>query len=167
MNRLSPRIGKITVFRSYDGLQGNEFRTGCAFKASSGRLYFGGNGGLTFFSPLLVDSGGDGDRMPQVALARLTMLDQPVVYDPAKGSNNLIDKHISEATRIRIPRGVDMFSLEFSVPEYTNPQRLMFDYRLSGFESDWKTAPSRLRMATYTNVGILCRLARSLFRAQR
>ena len=150
LNRLSPRIGKITVFRSYDGLQGNEFRTGCAFKASSGRLYFGGNGGLTFFSPLLVDSGGD--RMPQVALARLTMLDQPVVYDPAKGSNNLIDKHISEATRIRIPRGVDMFSLEFSVPEYTNPQRLMFDYRLSGFESDWKTAPSRLRMATYTNV---------------
>ena len=45
-----------------------------------------------------------------------------------------------------------MFSLEFSVPEYTNPQRLRFDYRLSGFESDWKTAPSLLRMATYTNV---------------
>ena len=150
LNRLSPRTGKITVFQSYDGLQGNEFRTGCAFKAPSGRLYFGGNGGLTSFSPLLVDSGGD--RMPQVALARLTMLDQPVVYDPAKGSNNLIDKHISEATMIRIPRGVDMFSLEFSVPEYTNPQRLRFDYRLSGFESDWKTAPSLLRMATYTNV---------------
>ena len=150
LSRLSPRTGKITVFQSYDGLQGNEFRTGCAFKAASGRLYFGGNGGLTSFSPLLVDSGGD--RMPQVALARLTMLDQPVVYDPAKSSSNLIDKHISEATRIRIPRGVDMFSLEFSVPEYTNPQRLMFDYRLSGFESDWKTAPSRLRMATYTNV---------------
>jgi signal transduction histidine kinase/ligand-binding sensor domain-containing protein/CheY-like chemotaxis protein/AraC-like DNA-binding protein len=150
LNRLSPRTGKVTVFQSYDGLQGNEFRTGCAFKAPSGRLYFGGNGGLTSFSPLLVDSGGD--RMPQVALARLTMLDQPVVYDPAKGSNNLIDKHISEATRIRIPRGADMFSLEFSVPEYTNPQRLMFDYRLSGFESDWKTAPARLRMATYTNV---------------
>ena len=150
LSRLTPRTGKITVFQSYDGLQGNEFRTGCAFKAPSGRLYFGGNGGLTSFSPLMVDSGGD--RMPQVALARLTMLDQPVVYDPAKGSNNLIDKHISEATRIRIPRGVDMFSLEFSVPEYTNPQRLRFDYRLAGFESDWKTAPSLLRMATYTNV---------------
>ena len=150
LNRLSPRTGKVTVFQSYDGLQGNEFRTGCAFKAPSGRLYFGGNGGLTSFSPLVVDSGGD--RMPQVALARLTMLDQPVVYDPAKGNNNLIDKHISEATKIRIPRGVDMFSLEFSVPEYTNPQRLRFDYQLSGFESDWKTAPSLLRMATYTNV---------------
>ncbi len=150
LNRLSPRSGKITVFQSYDGLQGNEFRSDCAFKAASGRLYFGGNGGLTSFSPLVVDNGGD--RMPQVALARLTMLDQPVIYDPAKGNGNLIDKHISEATRIRIPRGVNMFSLEFSVPEYTNPQRLRFDYRLAGFESDWKTAPSLLRMATYTNV---------------
>ena len=150
LNRITPRTGKITVFQSFDGLQGNEFRTGCAFKAPSGRLYFGGNGGLTSFSPLVVDNGGD--RMPQVTLARLTMLDQPVVYDPAKGNSNLIDKHISEATRIRIPRDVDMFSLEFSVPEYTNPQRLRFDYRLAGFESDWKTAPSLLRMATYTNV---------------
>ena len=150
LSRLSPKTGKITVYRSYDGLQGNEFRSGCAFKASSGRLYFGGNGGLTSFSPLLIDNGGY--RMPQVTLARLTMLDREIVYDPAAGSNNLIDKHISEATRIRIPRKVDMFSLEFSVPEYTNPQRLVYAYRLAGFENEWKIAPARLRMATYTNV---------------
>ena len=150
LSRLSPKTGKITVYRSYDGLQGNEFRSGCAFKAPSGRLYFGGNGGLTSFSPLMIDNGGF--RMPQVTLARLTMLDREVVYDPAAGGDNLIDKHISEATRIRVPRDVDMFSLEFSVPEYTNPQRLVYAYRLSGFEDDWKTAPARLRMATYTNV---------------
>ena len=150
LSRLAPKTGTITVYRSYDGLQGNEFRSGCAFKAPSGRLYFGGNGGLTSFSPLLIDNGTV--RMPQVGLARLTMLDQEVVYDPDAGSDNRIDKHISEATRIRIPRGVDMFTLEFSVPEYTNPQRLVYDYRLSGFENDWKTAPALLRMATYTNV---------------
>ena len=150
LSRLTPRTRKITVFHAYDGLQGNEFRSDCAFKAASGRLYFGGNGGLTSFSPLLVDSGGH--RMPQVTLARLTMLDREVVYDPALREENLIDKHISEATRIRIPRSVDMFSLEFSAPEYTNPQRLVYAYRLEGFEEDWKTAPAGLRMATYTNV---------------
>ena len=150
LSRLSTKTGKITVYRSYDGLQGNEFRSGCAFKAPSGRLYFGGNGGLTIFSPLLLDNGAF--RMPQVTLARLTMLDREVVYDPDAGSDNLIDKHISEATRIRIPRNVDMFSVEFSVPEYTNPQRLVYAYRLAGFEDEWKVAPARLRMATYTNV---------------
>ena len=150
LSRLSPRSGRIDSFRAYDGLQGNEFRSGAAFKSTSGRLYFGGLGGITYFSPLLID--GSGHKMPQVTLARLSVLDREVDYDPAAGSDNLIDKHISEATRIDIPRGTNLFSLEFSVPEYTNPQRIMYAYRLEGFDNDWKSAPARLRMATYTNV---------------
>ena len=64
----------------------------------------------------------------------------------------MIDKHISEATRIEIPRETDLFSLAFSVPEYTNPQRLVYAYRLRGFDADWKTASARQPSATYTNV---------------
>ena len=150
LSRLSPRSGKIDSFRAYDGLQGNEFRSGAAFKSISGRLYFGGLGGITYFSPLLID--GSAHKMPQVSLARLNVLGREVTYDPAAGSDNLIDKHISEATRIEIPRGTNLFSLEFSVPEYTNPQRLLYAYRLEGFDNEWKNAPARLRMATYTNV---------------
>ena len=150
LSRLSPKTGKITSYRAYDGLQGNEFRSGSSFRAPSGRLYFGGNGGVTSFSPLLTGSGGH--RIPPVTLARLNVLDREVNYDPAAGSDNLIDKHISEATRIEIPRGTNLFSLEFSVPEYTNPQRIVYAYRLRGFDADWKIAPARLRMATYTNV---------------
>ena len=150
LSRLSPRSGKIDRFQAYDGLQGNEFRSGAACKASSGRLYFGGLGGITYFSPLLVD--GSGHHIPQVSLARLTVLDRDVHYNPDAGSNNLIDKHISEATRIEIPRETDLFSLAFSVPEYTNPQRLVYAYRLRGFDADWKTASARQPSATYTNV---------------
>ncbi len=150
LSRLSPRSGKIDSFRSYDGLQGNEFRSGAACKAASGRLYFGGTGGVTHFFPMLVD--GSGHRIPQVSLARLTVLGQDVSFDPAAGKDNLIDKHISEASRIQIPRGANLFSLEFSVPEYTNPQRIVYAYRLAGFDTDWKTAPALLRAATYTNV---------------
>jgi len=150
MSRISPRSGKIDSFRSYDGLQGNEFRSGAACKASSGRLYFGGLGGITYFSPLLVD--GSGHRVPQVSLARLTVLDRDVNYNPDAGSENLIDKHISEATRIEIPRETDLFSLAFSVPEYTNPHRLVYAYRLVGFDNDWKSASARQPSATYTNV---------------
>ena len=150
LSRLTPKTGKITSYRAYDGLQGNEFRSGSAFRAPSGRLYFGGNGGVTSFSSLLTGSGGH--RIPPVTLARLTVLDREVNYDPAAGNGNLIDKHISEATRIEIPRGTNLFSLEFSVPEFTNPQRIVYAYRLRGFDADWKIAPARLRMATYTNV---------------
>jgi signal transduction histidine kinase/CheY-like chemotaxis protein/ligand-binding sensor domain-containing protein len=150
LSHLSPKTGKISSYHGSDGLQGNEFRAGAAFKSPSGRLYFGGNGGVTYFSPLLVD--GSGHQVPQVSLARLTLLDRDVVYNPAVGKENLIDKHISEATQITIPRGVDLFSVGFSVPEYTNPQRIVYDYRLRGYDTDWKTAPALQRSATYTNV---------------
>ena len=150
LSRLSPRSGKIDSYLAYDGLQGNEFRSGAACKASTGRLYFGGLSGITYFSPLLMD--GSGHHIPQVTLARLTVLDRDVHYNPDAGSNNLIDKHISEATRIEIPRETDLFSLAFSVPEYTNPQRLVYAYRLRGFDADWKTASARQPSATYTNV---------------
>ena len=145
-----PSSGTFINFHASDGLQGNEFRSGAAFQSSSGRLFFGGPGGVTYFTPALMDQGIH--KVPQVRLSRLTVLDSEVRYDPAPGAHNLIDKHISEATHIDIPAGADLFSVAFSVPEYTNPQRVVCSYRLHGFDPAWKTASADYRVAPYTNV---------------
>ena len=150
LSRLRPGSGRITSYHAADGLQGNEFRSGAACVSPSGRLWFGGTSGASSISPALMD--GSAHKVPQVSLSRLTLLDREISYDPALNGNNLIDKHISRATRISLPTQSDLFSLEFSVPEYTNPQRIVYAYRLRGYDDDWKTAPARLRMATYTNV---------------
>ena len=150
LSRLNPRTGAILSFHSTDGLQSNEFRSGAVAQSPSGLLYFGGTGGVTAFSPRLIEGGGY--RVPQVSLSRLVELEQEIDYDPNLGNANLIDKHISEATRILVPTGTDLFSLTFSVPEYTNPMRIAFACRLNGFDSDWKAVPARQRTATYTNV---------------
>ena len=150
LSRLNPRTGAITSFHASDGLQSNEFRSGAVAQSASGLLYFGGTGGVTAFSPRLLD--GSGHKVPQVFLSRLRELEQEIEYDPNLGSGNLIDKHISEATRILVPTGTDLFSLTFSVPEYTNPMRIAFACRLRGFDADWKSVPARQRTATYTNV---------------
>ena len=150
LSRLNPRTGAILSFHSTDGLQSNEFRSGAVAQSPSGLLYFGGTGGVTAFSPRLIEGGGY--RVPQVSLSRLVELEQEIDYDPNLGNANLIDKHISEATRILVPTGTDLFSLTFSVPEYTNPMRMAFACRLNGFDADWKAVPARQRTATYTNV---------------
>ena len=150
LSRLNPRTGAITSYHSTDGLQSNEFRSGAIAQTASGQLFFGGTGGVTAFSPRLVD--GSVHPVPQVFLSALRELEQKVEYDPNLGNANLIDKHISEATRILVPTGTDLFSLTFSVPEYTNPMRIAFACRLDGFDADWKTVPARQRTATYTNV---------------
>ncbi len=150
LSRLNTRTGVLTSFHVTDGLQSNEFRSGAVARSASGLLYFGGTGGVTAFSPRLVD--GNGHKVPQVFLSRLRELERDIEYDPNLGNANLIDKHISEATRILVPTGTDLFSLTFSVPEYTNPMRIAYACRLRGFDSDWKTIPARHRTATYTNV---------------
>ena len=150
LSRLRPKTGEITSFHASDGLQGNEFRSGAACVSPSGRLWFGGTSGISSISPALLS--GSVHKVPQVSLSRLTLLDREIVYDPALQGGNLTDKHISRATRISLPTHADLFSLEFSVPEFTNPERIVYAYRLRGFDADWKTAPARLRMATYTNV---------------
>ena len=150
LSRLNTRTGVLTSFHATDGLQSNEFRSGAVARSASGLLYFGGTGGVTAFSPRLVD--GNGHKVPQVFLSRLRELERDIEYDPNLGSANLIDKHISEATHILVPTGTDLFSLTFSVPEYTNPMRIAYACRLRGFDSDWKTVPARHRTATYTNV---------------
>ncbi|MCR5350984.1 MAG: response regulator [Bacteroidales bacterium] len=150
VSRLISRTGQITNYHASDGLQGNEFRSGAACISPTGRIYFGGTSGVSAITPALME--GSVHKVPQVSLSRLTLLDREVDYDPAPGADNPIDKHISRATRISVPTGVDLFTIEFSAPEYTNPQRIVYDYRLRGYDDDWKTAPARLRMATYTNV---------------
>ncbi len=150
LSRINPRTDAITSFHASDGLQSNEFRSGAVAESATGLLYFGGTGGVTAFSPRLVD--GSRHKVPQVFLSRLRELERDIEYDPNLGGENLIDRHISEATRILVPTGTDLFSLTFSVPEYTNPMRIAYACRLRGFESDWKTVPARQRTATYTNV---------------
>ncbi|MBP5625902.1 MAG: response regulator [Bacteroidales bacterium] len=150
ISRIPAEGGTITSYHASDGLQGNEFRSGAACISPAGRLFFGGTSGATAINPAMMDGGVH--KVPQVSLSRLSFLNQEVGYDPQLANRNLIDKHISQATRISVPTGVDLFSIEFSTPEYTNPQRIVYDYRLRGYDADWKTAPSRIRMATYTNV---------------
>ena len=150
LSRLNPRTGAVMSFHASDGLQSNEFRSGAVAQSASGLLYFGGTGGVTAFSPRLID--GSGHKVPQVFLSRLRELEKEIDYDPNLGSAKLIDKHISEATRILVPTGTDLFSLTFSVPEYTNPMRMAFACRLRGFDTDWKNVPAGRRTVTYTNV---------------
>ena len=148
--RYTPEKDSFICFHASDGLQGDEFRPGAALQSASGRLYFGGPGGITHFNPALMDQGTH--KVPQVRLSRLSLLDREIRYDPSPGAGNLTDKHISEASRIDIPAGTGLFSVEFSAPEYTNPQRLVYSYQLDGFDPAWKTASAGYRIASYTNV---------------
>ena len=149
LNRINPQTGKITRYYEYDGLQGNEFRANAIYKSDRGQLFFGGSKGLTAFYPQVVSQ--KLHDVPPVIFTRLTVANKGVEFD-AGSDDNILDKHITEATRIVLPFTANSFSLEYSVPEFTNPDRIRYAYRLSHFDNNWKTVSPLSRTATYTNL---------------
>ena len=142
--------GTFRNFHQYDGLQENEFNVRAAYRADNGRLYFGGINGLTAFYPQYVER--SEKSVPPLYLSRLSVMNEVVRYDPEKGSDNIIDKNISEATRITLPNDAGLFSLEFSVLEYTNPKKIVYKYMLEGLDKSWNSTLPESNSATYTNL---------------
>jgi len=149
LTRIDQQTGKFSRYYEYDGLQGNEFRTNALYKTDKGQLFFGGNKGLTAFFPQIVRQ--KLHDVPPVIFTRLTVANKEVEYD-ASEDDNILNKHITNATEIVLPFTSNSFSLEYSVPEFTNPGRIRYAYRLDGFDSDWKTVSPSSRTATYTNI---------------
>ena len=149
LNHLDPATGGFTCYYAYDGLQNNEFHFGSAFQDNDGQLFFGGTGGVTRFYPQVVNR--TVHPVPPLSLSKLTVLNEEVDFDPAR-EDNILNKHITEASRIVLPNRQNTFSLEFAVLEYTNPRKIRYAYRLDHFDGDWHYTSPSARIATYTKV---------------
>lgn len=153
LNGLSRFCMKTEDFKNYyqyDGLQENEFHVNASMKDRDGRLWFGGIQGITSFFPHIVDQGSH--PVPPLHLSNLTVMNRPIDYDPSLGDGNILDKHITKATQITLPHNADIFSLEFSVLEYTNPKKITYSYMMEGFEKEWHRSMSGSRTITYTDL---------------
>ena len=149
ISRLEIKTGTFRSFYQYDGLQDNEFNAKAAYKAANGRMYFGGINGLTAFNPQYVER--RETPVPPLYISRLNVMNKLVKYDQTM-SDNILDKHISEATNITLPNDADLFTLEFSVLEYTNPQKVAYKYMLEGLDKDWNSTLQGSQSITYTNL---------------
>lgn len=150
LNRFDPETNSFKNYYHSDGLQENEFHSRASYKTEDGKMYFGGINGLTAFYPHIIED--KTHKVPPLYFSELNVMNEPVSYDPASGDDNILDKTITEATSITIPFNKNIFSIRFSVLEYTNPKKIMYTYMLEGFDATWNIVNSDTRMASYTNV---------------
>lgn len=148
LSRFNPHVMKFKNYYQFDGLQENEFHTGASFISSDGRMYFGGIKGLTSFYPHIVDQ--RTHPVPPLYFSDLRVMNEPVAF--GQSSENILDKHITQASRITLPNDRNMFSLKFSVLEYTNPRKITYDYMMEGFDDSWNHTGPDSRTVTYTNL---------------
>ncbi|MBR5299128.1 MAG: response regulator [Bacteroidales bacterium] len=150
LSRFNPKTSAFKNYYQHDGLQENEFNAGASHKAADGKLSFGGIKGLTTFYPHIVDQ--RKYPVPPLYFSDLSVMNVPVRYEPGLEDENILDKNITEATQITLPFKSNMFSIKFTVLEYTNPRKIMYAYKMDGFDNEWKYTERNSRIVSYTNI---------------
>ncbi len=136
--RFNPGNETFIKYDVKDGLQDYEFNAGACYKSKKGEMFFGGINGFNHFFPDTIKANS------QV---------NPVVITAFRKFNEIIkfDKYIGEMKEIELSYNDSFFSFDFVTPEYRNPDRIQYAYKLEGFDRNWIRCGTR-RFANYTNI---------------
>jgi signal transduction histidine kinase/ligand-binding sensor domain-containing protein/AraC-like DNA-binding protein len=140
------------VFTNYfagDGLQGNEFMRGARFRDAEGRIYFGGIYGVTHFFPHEI---ADTQKELQVFITDFYLSNHSVRQGDKSGGREIITSSVLDAARFTLSHEDNTFSIEFSAFEYTNPERIIYQYRIEEFDNEWISLYPGVNRVTYTNL---------------
>jgi signal transduction histidine kinase/ligand-binding sensor domain-containing protein/DNA-binding NarL/FixJ family response regulator len=128
------RVQAIAYGRA-DGMKTPECNGGfqpAGWKSSDGRLWFPTMKGVVVVDPRNIVSGD----------ARQTVVIEQASVDR---------REVSTREKVSTPPGKGELEFHYSAPNFRSPERVMFRYKLEGFDRDWIEAGGR-RVAYYTNI---------------
>lgn len=132
--KFNPATGGVKVFNEQNGLNVTQFNYNAATKGLDGRFYMGGLTGMVAFNPLL-DAGRD--SLPPVYVTRFRTGNDETMVDTGDGRM----LNVLYADEIRIPWGVNNFSLGVASPSYDTPNTMVYSCRLLPKDKEWTVIP--------------------------
>jgi signal transduction histidine kinase/ligand-binding sensor domain-containing protein/CheY-like chemotaxis protein len=127
----------------------NMFKVGAACKGKSGRLYFGGTRGVSYFSPEAIQAN---SRIPGVELIDLRVHNQLIRPGMDYAGKTILQKSLAFTDRITLNYLQNDFTLSFSSMQFQNPDKSRFRYKLEGYDKDWNLAYGDMPFASYANL---------------
>ena len=123
------------VFGKADGMRNGDLNTGTqpnGWRARDGKLWFPSTRGVVVVDPAHLSLN---HRLPPARIEELVADDKPI---------NLVSP-------IQLRPETRRLEIRYTVPNLSSPERMLFRYRLEGFDRDW-VADSVSRVAAYTNL---------------
>ncbi|MEM6771173.1 MAG: histidine kinase, partial [Bacteroidota bacterium] len=124
-----------SVFTAIDGLPSNEFNTPSLFQnPNDQRWYAGGINGFTSFNTADLAR----DTSPyEVIFLRSRFLDEDIGYEKTEPLNPY------PTERLVISPSVAYFSLEYTLPDYSNRNPPRYETKLVGLDKNWRTPETK------------------------
>lgn len=149
ISNLNTKTLKFTNYDISDGLQSSIFIKTSCFKTSNGMLLFGGINGFNAFNPEKITAQ---TTSLTTVLTDFYLFNQRVEAGSKFNDRIILPKIIGDLKKITLLYEENSFAFEFSALDYTNPEKISYSYKLTGFDKAWQITNSRMRVAKYTNL---------------
>lgn len=135
----------IRNFFKHDGLQGDEFNTRAYFQSASGKMYFGGVNGLTFFNPQAAL--GISYPIPKTVVTGF-MIDNTRVDKLANGTSV---RQVLDGARLELAWNERNFGFTVMGLGFSSPSLTRYQFTLENFMDHWVNLGNRNDI-TFTNI---------------
>lgn len=143
--RYDPKTATFASYSHGDGLPVTAFNPRVRWKNREGKMFFGGDQGLTAFTPNDVRAS---PFQPPVVLTEMMLFNQPV---PA-GPDSPLNRPIWQTKDLTLQHGQNVLTFSFAALSYLEPHRNRYRYILQGFDRGWNRVGSDRHFATYTGL---------------
>lgn len=147
LSKIDPDKKTLVNFYTGDGLQGNEFCKNASMTDRQGRMWFGGNNGVTYFTPnsLHADS-----KLWQVRIVGMTLSDCEVTTETLSEGKRVTEVPIYESEQVSLGHDDPAFTLYFATEELNCPLTMEFEYKLN--DQSWQPLPVGVHSVSFTNL---------------
>lgn len=150
ISRYNPATQRFIEYDDRHGLTGTDFYKFGSFKDESGRIYFGSDLGLNV-AEVAKDRGEL--EVPTVFLTHIQLNGSPVrvgAIDPTL-SIPILEKNLLATEQITLDHSHKIIDIDFSVLQYSLPEKNQVSYKLEGLDEHWITY-NKNRTISYTNL---------------
>ena len=134
----------FTVFDSGYGVQGTTFNRNAALHTSDGRLLFGGTHGFNVFKPTEV--------IDEKNSLNIVFTDFRIFNKQVKPGSAFLKQSITETQELDLSHSDSrLFTLQFSAFTFLSPDKVLYSYKLEGFDNDWQNIEHE-HSVTFTNL---------------
>lgn len=145
LTKFNPEKNTFETYSEINRLiKGQNFSEGARNEDKSGIINFGYSKGFISINP---DKIGDNAFKPYVALTNFQISNK----DVSIGEDSPLTQNIDDVESIELNYKQNFISIEFAALDYIEPKRIMYAYKLDGFDEDWIITKDQ-RIANYTNL---------------
>lgn len=149
ISKLNPPEKKFINYYAGDGLQGNEFTRTAVFKDKRGKIFFGGTNGVTAFYPQDIT---EIKKEMNVLITGFHVANRPVKKGDKSGNNVITDTAVMDTEQFTLAYNENTFSIDFSVLEFSNPDRISYQYKIKELGDEWSSTQPGTNRVTYSSL---------------